>query len=773
MKTKTMRIEAPLGVNETYQAKPANAENINNMMYDPMGEWKTCGGCWKTNRPSGGAFPTTSNMVRQSVESMHWFSTRNGARDFVIAEVTGDLNANNQYARLAYVDWRTGQDYCNLTDLSLQDSTRRSLTHRAYSQAPWQKTQYISNAGWLYIFNGVDEPLRFDGVSVERVGFQTTPSAPIVVGPRDGFKMHDMLYADICHDIPKFADPMQVGLGVSHQKDAEAVRPNDSAESNVSPTQLVQDRAWLYGYAYTWVNDLGEESPISPTKWVFGDNVTGKVGEPRVTSVAVTASNEDGIYAPTKSCTQVTIPKPPAEARGVRLYRTKNTYHKTMLVDDDAEGLDAGSIPYNMPAGPPKSNLYWHSNHAMGGELFIVDSKGDEELGSKYDRRSKGLFPTGAKFCASFKGTLFLGSRPDYPSRVYYSAPLKFGQWPKSNFFQVGDRDSGAITGMYATKNCVVVFKRKGIYLIKGDPVVGFNTETLTEDVGCIAPNAICEIPGPDLKSFAGKSLGLMFLTETGPHVLHGVMGQTGTPTSIEFIGKDISKTWEREVSKQQLMMAQAAVNYKDEEVWIQVPVGADSYPSKTIVYHYNVGAWSFRDGVPAVVFAPTQNTAQHFYFGGTVDSSSFPTDDNSGIYIYSHGDLGVGGAAITSEYTTAPHDFQKRTQAVHFEPHLVSYGRAVDVNIKKDRRVTFERETANSKKAVDSEYNAEVWGTAEWDTSKIWYDYNAVPVRFDLHNANQMKLSLKATSTKMSMVSYDLHILQRQLNPKKLDVNG
>ena len=753
MRTKALKVETPRGVDESKKPPNGTAENIVNMTYDKMGEWKTCGGFSKISHTTG------SHEIPRRTETMKWFATRNGARDFIIAEVKN----TDGTAKLVYLKWQSAERYPLIKTLSPADANRPSVISRAYSESPWQKTQYISCNGWLYMINGVDEPLRFDGISLERVGFDQIPAAPIVAGPRQGFKMYDRVYADIARNDPKYAAVLQVGVGITHQKDADAVRPNDT-ETSVDVKQLCQDRAWCYGYAYSWVNDLGETSPCSDTQWVYVDNISGKSGEPRVQSLAQNASGTPQQYEPTKVCVGITIPKPPADVRGIRLYRTKNVYHKTMLLDDDAEGLDSASIPYGIVAEPSQANLYFHSNHPMGGELQICDTKGDEDLGSKYGRRSKGLYPTGAKYCAAFKGTLFLASRPDYPDRVYYSAPLKFGQFPKMNFFQVGDRDSGAITGMYPTKNAIVVFKRRGIYLIKGDPVVGFQTETLTEDLGCVAPNAIVEVPGPTLQSFSGKPLGLMFLADTGPHVLQGVMGTTGTPTTIEYVGKKIADTWEKQVNKAQLMMSQACVNYRDEEVWIQVPTGADKDAGKTLVYHYNVGAWSFREGYPVLSLCPTQNSQQELFFGGN--------EDNPGIFVYSHGH-DLNGSDINSEYTTSPHQFENRTQILHFEPSLMSYGREVALNIKKDRRVTFERAAADTKKAVDSEYTADKWGTAEWDASKIWYDYKPTPVRFDLHNASQMALTLKATSTKMSLVSYDLHALGKSLNIKKMDVNG
>ena len=77
---------------------------------------------------------------------------------------------------------------------------------------------------------------------------------------------------------------------------------------------------------------------------------------------------------------------------------------------------------------------------------------------------------------------------------VYYSAPRQPEELPIENLFEIGDSISGPIVAMYPTKNALVIFKRFGIYLIKGDPLNGFFAFTLTKDIGCIASKSISNI---------------------------------------------------------------------------------------------------------------------------------------------------------------------------------------------------------------------------------------------------------------------------------------
>ena len=74
----------------------------------------------------------------------------------------------------------------------------------------------------------------------------------------------------------------------------------------------------------------------------------------------------------------------------------------------------------------------------------------------------------------------------------------------------IGNKVSGATTGFVSASNALIVFKTRGIFLIKGDPANGFFAQTLTWDVGCSSPNSICGIPG----------MGVAFLATDGEVML-------------------------------------------------------------------------------------------------------------------------------------------------------------------------------------------------------------------------------------------------------------
>ena len=89
---------------------------------------------------------------------------------------------------------------------------------------------------------------------------------------------------------------------------------------------------------------------------------------------------------------------------------------------------------------------------------MYVDDKPDTELRQLFNTQNVGAFPRGAKFIRMMKGTCFLAGCSEYPDRVFYSAPLYVEQFPFRNFLQLGDRDSGEITGMFATDNTTSSF---------------------------------------------------------------------------------------------------------------------------------------------------------------------------------------------------------------------------------------------------------------------------------------------------------------------------
>ena len=469
------------------------------------------------------------------------------------------------------------------------------------------------------------------------------------------------------------------------------------------------------------------------------------------------------LYVPSLTSPLIQIPRAPSNARGVRIYRTKNLYAKTLSAVDDRENIDMGAMPHHWTAREPTGKFYFHSQYAGTAPLDVVDTKADGQLGSAFNLDALGVIPTSAKYISLFKGTMFLAGTSEYPDRIFYSQPLMIEQFPRQNFLQIGDRDSGAVMGMYASKNALVVFKRRGVYLIKGDPLVGFKSETLTEDIGCTSPNAILECPGPELKNFSGKPMGVIFLSDNGPYMLQGTMEPTGTPTSLAFLGNSIRKTWDT-TNRAALIGACAAINYEDEEVWFQVPANGSVAPNLGLVYHYGIDQWSVRDGYTALSMCTVHGATP------TVAIARYEASGSKGVTLYSHGyGEGIDASSKTtgdkfvafpgSTYDTNLLDFQERTHVNSIWLRTMNTGAQLQLQYRQDGATAWT--DAESVRCDDGERQLNTWRESTLPATLEKTSWITVPIH--LQKANQTALQLRVGATRIHFINYEFHVASKR----------
>ena len=636
------------GMSERFQAPQDAAELIVNMRYDPSGAWREVGGFASVllSEAQANLFPTTSGAVR----SLHWFARHNGGEQYLVWEFD---NPTTSTYDLCYLDGP------NLT-WSVIEASRSSIT------SPSQGTQFATNAGWLYYINGHDEPARWNGRERVRVGFDRRPPPPRVAF--DSAAAWDYMGAQAS---------VYDGGGASNFNDerSRGVGTNPAAGAVTY---------WMYGYAVTYVNDLGQESPPSETTWVSGRNESTKG----------------------RRYVRVEVPDAPKHVRGIRLWRTENVWSQT-------------------PNTERQVSLYLEREWRGGVGRTFADGTPDRELGRLMDRDASGLWPGGAKYIAFFKGCCFVCGMPEYPDLVAYSAPLRVEQYPEQNRIPVGDAGSGEFRGMHATKNALVLFKTGGIYLIFGDPVSGFQCATLTEDMGGEAPNAVVEVPGR----------GLLFLNPSGVYLLEGALANEGTPTSWRKVSQDIQWTWENRINRQGLIVSQAVYHHGNHEVWIQVPQLGTIRPTIGLVWHVDIDEWSIRENWPIQSMAVARDHRGYMFFGSW-DSTSAP-----GVQVYLPGRQDrTDGQTILSEYRSSwlsPDSVHDRTRWLGLQPYIQAYGsgRVLYHNYRVDQRDSFELSgNGTDITQLDAENSLrEVWGTGVWGASKVWTAYPPVPVRKDI----------------------------------------
>ncbi|UCC73959.1 MAG: hypothetical protein JSV86_05220 [Gemmatimonadota bacterium] len=468
---------------------------------------------------------------------------------------------------------------------------------------------------------------------------------------------------------------------------------------NTSPGLGEFGERFAYGYAVTLISDTGAMSPPSEIAYVAG-------------------KNDDTVSAGgtlRKLSALVHIARQASHIRGVLLWRTAN-------VQDVSTVGQQGAALYLLRAFP------------TGGRMTFIDGTRDERLLEELDRDTVGLFPTGATTMRMFKGYAFADGGPANPTRLRFSSAQHIEQFPDINYLEVGDQTTGRITGLYATKNALVVFKERGIYLVRGAGG-SFSVDALTEDIGHVAgQNALKEVPG----------LGLVFWTEAGPYVLIGALENTGTPTTWRFIGQGLARTWHTRVNTKALRSVRAEVNLNDRELWVLVPEGGDDRATLGLVFHYESSGWSVREGFNAQCLTSTRDHAGVMLLGTT----------DGYVKTYTHAE----DPPSLPEYRSAWLDLGgERTQVRHVTLEGLTVGAELDFEWRVDRHpVGYQAGPEDRRDLDDYERVLPKWGTARLGTD-TWYREYPSGVRFDLYQCNGFTMQWRVRGNRLALSGADV----------------
>lgn len=597
-----------------------------------------------------------------------------------VAAISGSMSAYHPVHSLHWFGQHGGGQQWLVLDTGDDDSTIRWVdfrngtgpalrSGRVRRRGPDPGPTWIEHGNWLYCIDGLNEPFRWNGRAIVRAGFDGPPPPPeLEVGPFD--EAVATTYPDEFFD-----QDLQRGVGGW----------DTGADVN-----------WTYGYRLTWLNDRGMESPPSPMVLISGTN-------PRV--VPTGSPDLRGMRS-----VLLSIADAPEHVVGIRIYRTVNLH-------DVAEGTLQGQP------------VYLHTELPHGHALRLCDDKQDNELGSQFSEDAVGVWPSGMALCAMFKGCLFGSGAPGSPAVLHYSRPGRIEQFPASNTLHVGSASAGPITGLKATRDALVVFRARGVYLVRGSPPNGFRVDPLTEDVGCLAPRAIFEVP----------DRGLLFLSERGPHLLMGALENSGTPTRVEYIGGEIAEVWEREVNTKALLGARGSVYARDGEIWLLVPADGDDRLRLGLVLHTGEGIdlWSVRRGYPFSALAETRDHRNLLYAG------SWDGANHEGLWVYTRGG-DKNGTARAPKFVSSWVDLGERSLVRHLELEVVDNQLGATATWAKDHDALASFDFYDAERSMaDAERDRPVWGTARWGTG-VWHEDAPTIVRYDPRVADANAFSFR-----------------------------
>ena len=227
------------------------------------------------------------------------------------------------------------------------------------------------------------------------------------------------------------------------------------------------------------------------------------------------------------------------------------------------------------------------------------------------DISSSILFPaTRTRFSAVYKDCLFVEGGADNDTMLFYSKPTIPDQYEATSFIELGNRNTGGITGLHPYFNFLLVFRERGIDAITGQ-YPNFVAVPISTDVGTRAINTVTNVPG----------VGVMFLASDGIYVVSSNLEYSDSP-GIQQISKHMLKTMNR-INEDCLAKACAVYSPKWQEWHCYFPADGNNLPNLGVVYHIEKNAFSLREEFPVSSIA--RDYIGNIFIGSTNEGSVQP----------------------------------------------------------------------------------------------------------------------------------------------------
>jgi hypothetical protein len=333
--TRPIVINGLAGLDQRWNASAPTAKVAQDLWYEPRGALQSSGGYKRIIRgPSDqqGGYVNPFEGVGP-IESIHWFQQHNGAQRWLIYIASGNLYAFNPSTAA-----RSGSP----GDVA-KDRADNTIT-RSVVDTPWQRTQSACVGDVIYLCNGIDRPVVFNGYFWDYAGWSGPAGAPSAVA---------------------MAHPIAMDSGGT-------TPPIAVANIGIGPVSTETDVVYKVArrYRVTFINDRGAESPLSASSdLIYFANVS---------------------TSPGAHFAKLALPIGPPECVARRIYCTQNVY-------DSA----------NIKVFGRDTQFYFHSTIPDNATAILQDGLDDAYLGSQVDEAAFGAWPAQAKYIAVFKDRVY------------------------------------------------------------------------------------------------------------------------------------------------------------------------------------------------------------------------------------------------------------------------------------------------------------------------------------------------------------------------------
>ena len=280
--TSKLQIYPLRGMDQRHFTPPNKALSIQDMTWTTNDSWAHGGGYApmipyrETDSGKIHAYRSVNEPI-----TMHWFAQFNGAIQWIVYE--------DEDGALRYFNGSGSPISASTAIYDINANNLSSTNLRTMLNTPWSGTNYQTFGSRVYLVNGYDEPIVFDGRKASRAGFSGPAGEPLA----------ELNYkaAKNKHHVAKNS-PLGVGFAAEVTAGSVVTLP------------------FAYRYKVSYVNERGQESPASERSPMVNDK-----------------NGED-----TRSLVTLHLPIGPAGTVARRIYRTQDIYDSSGKIRDRVYG---------------------------------------------------------------------------------------------------------------------------------------------------------------------------------------------------------------------------------------------------------------------------------------------------------------------------------------------------------------------------------------------------------------------------------------------------
>lgn len=691
---------------EDESASEAFADHVENMERTPEGIWRT--------------MPGVDNLFTAggAVMAMAWFQPRPHQRWLVFEEVLGEATSRIRFVTYAGFGGAT------------------TITTRSRVSGRPAQSAFFTSGRWLYHFNGLDHPIRWDGDRVVPVGFRGPVPQPVVLGSSSGFEDPTYFAAG---GVPDVAGADLGGTPVVDVPDQRGVG---------EPGTSTDDAPWRYAYGLTLENDLGQESHMSALAFAQG-------------------VNEDSLGL---RMVRLQVPALPANVMRVHLWRSTNLYDSLAALPD----------------------MYRLASFDGAGGFDFADHTPDGELGELHVPNSSGPVPAGVRAAAMHHESLWVA----VDNAVYRSGLRQIETFPPGQRYTVGGTGAGSVVALHAVPRGLVVLCTRGVFMVKGNPLDGYRVEAVSERVEAVGPRAMAFVDGLGLVilTTAGPMLLSGVLEDDQPTRLSPLPGIRRTwrrlvNTSSLFNAVAVHRPEVDEVwfhvprlgeTRPSLGLVlhyggDGQMGWSRREGWdVSVAV---SYLGRTWL-----GTWGLGSALPGLWLL----TRGQLYVS-TVTANTTPSDpsvpEDTGAVVYAPGGGAASALTTTAEPIVGVYEsglFQAAGRVapsdVEIIGHPTGHVGGLEVQVRYDRQVHYV--AAHDEAFIDDVFEDHpdtgtqkrpVWNTSVWDEDAMWVESALGAVRVPLPGEREFSYQIRIRGPYLRLAALRLsHDLVRSARPRE-----